>query len=173
MNDLIKLVKPALYLKDEYINLLRELKVAGEELIPWSLQMDSFDFEGMVNDLTGFSKGVGLPDGYVPVSVFWLTDENNRILGVIDIRHQLNDSLKYRGGHIGYGIRPTERKKGYATAMLHLCLKECERLGIKRVLITCSKSNVGSAQTIIHNGGILESENDEDGVVFQRYRIKL
>ena len=145
----------------------------GEELIPWSLNVDTDDFDLMIEKLDDYCSGIGLPDGYVECSVFWLINENNRIIGAIDIRHRLNDYLKFRGGHIGYGIRLSERKKGYAGEVLSMALKQCEIIGLPKVLITCAKSNAGSAKTILKNGGILDSEDTDDGEVFQRYWIDL
>ncbi|MBQ0102258.1 MAG: GNAT family N-acetyltransferase, partial [Firmicutes bacterium] len=70
-------------------------------------------------------------------------------------------------------IRPSERRKGYATAMIGLALDECRKLGIDRVLMCCDKNNVGSAKSIIRNGGVLENEVEEDGGITQRYWIQL
>lgn len=98
---------------------------------------------------------------------------NNKIIGTIQIRHYLNDDLLLHGGHIGYGVRPSERRKGYATKMLALALEECKNLGIGRVLITCDKTNLGSARTIQKNGGVLENEITENGGIFQRYWIDI
>lgn len=114
-------------------------------------------------------------NGKVPDSVFFLLDEeNDRLLGAVNIRHYLNDYLLREGGHIGDGIRPSERRKGYATKMIGLALNECKRLGIDKVLITCNKDNIGSAKSIINNGGILENEIvNEDGELEQRYWITL
>jgi predicted acetyltransferase len=78
------------------------------------------------------------------------------------------------GGHIGAGIRPSERRKGYATAMISLALEECKKLGIKNVLITCDKSNIGSAKSIMNNGGVLESIIiNPKGIEVERYWINL
>lgn len=96
---------------------------------------------------------------------------DQRVVGMIDIRHKMNDYLQQFGGHIGYSIRKSERRKGYATQMLALGLEECEKIGIERVLIMCDKDNIGSAKTIQNNGGILENEVMEDGVLIQRYYI--
>lgn len=113
-------------------------------------------------------------DGRVPTSVFFLLDEErNRLLGAVDIRHYLNEFLLREGGHIGDGIRPSERRKGYGTEILRLALIECRKLGIERVLVTCYKDNVGSAKAIQKNGGVLENEYvNEDGKVDQRYWIR-
>lgn len=112
-------------------------------------------------------------DGKVPDSVFFLLDEErDRLLGAVNIRHYLNDFLLQQGGHIGDGIRPSERRKGYGTEILRLALLECKKLGIDRVLVTCDKDNIASAKAIKNNGGVLENEflNDE-GVLEQRYWI--
>ena len=108
-------------------------------------------------------------------SVFFLLDEDrDRLLGAVNIRHYLNDYLLREGGHIGDGIRPSERRKGYATEMVRLALIECKKLGIDRVLMVCDKENTGSAKSILKNGGVLENEFvDEDGNVEQRYWIDL
>lgn len=169
----IRIIEPYVNLKNEYLGMISEWKESGEELIPWSLNLENRDFNLLVEKLNGYSKGIGLPDGFVECSTFWLINENNRILGAIDIRHRLNDYLLFRGGHIGYGIRPSERRRGYASSMLSFALKECKTVGLSKVLITCSKSNSGSARTIIKNGGILESEDSDNGEIFQRYWIDL
>lgn len=111
----------------------------------------------------------------VPDSVFFLLDtERDRLLGAINIRHYLNDDLLMEGGHIGDGIRPSERRKGYATEMIRLALIECRKLGIDKVLMTCDKDNIGSAKSIINNGGILENEFiNSNGVIEQRYWITI
>ena len=76
--------------------------------------------------------------------------------------------LKF-GGHIGYGVRPTERRKGYGTKMLAFALEKCHGFGIKKALVTCDKSNNASRKTILKNGGILENEQpEENGNILQR-----
>ena len=111
----------------------------------------------------------------VPNSVFFLIDEErNRLLGAVSIRHYLNEAMLQTCGHIGDGIRPSERRRGYATEMLRLSLIECKKLGIDRVLLICDKANIGSAKTIIRNGGVLENEIvNESGTAMQRYWIDL
>lgn len=94
-------------------------------------------------------------------------------MGAVNIRHYLNDALRKTGGHIGDGIRPSERRKGYATAMIALALEECKRLGIRKVLMCCDKENIGSAKSIVKNGGILENEVEAEGHIEQRYWIQL
>lgn len=111
----------------------------------------------------------------IPDSTFFLYDEQrDKLLGAINIRHYLSEYLIHYGGHIGDGIRPSERRKGYATLMIKMALVECIKLGIDRVLMTCDKDNVGSAKSIMNNGGVLDSEIvNQDGNIVQRYWINL
>lgn len=98
-----------------------------------------------------------------------------KILGMIQIRHYFNDYLRRFGGHIGYSVRPGERRKGYATRMLRECLPLCRDLGLIKVLITCLADNEGSRRTILSSGGIYEStvrEPDEKANL-ERYWIYL
>ena len=170
---LIKLTK-------EYYNQLSEMidewkldqEVNHTNHSPWSIfKNDYHDFDNYLENLE-----VKEPiDGKVPSSVFFLLDDDrNILLGAVDIRHYLNDYLLQCAGHIGDGIRPSERRKGFATEMIRLALLECKQLGITKVLMVCDKINIASAKSIIKNGGILENEFvDEKGKVNQRFWIKL
>lgn len=112
-------------------------------------------------------------DRLVPDSTFFALDiERNIFVGAVNIRHALNERLLLKGGHIGDGIRPSERRKGYATEMIHLALKECKKLGIDKVLMVCEKNNIGSRKSIIYNGGVLENEVEVDGEILERYWIE-
>ena len=139
---------------------------------PWAIfKNDYHDFDYYLKNLEHKEP----IDGKVPDSVFFLLDiERNILLGAVNIRHYLNDYLLKYGGHIGDGIRPSERGKGYGTEMIRLALIECKKLGINKVLMVCDKDNIASAKTIINNGGKLENEIiDEDGDTNQRYWIEL
>lgn len=173
MEEDLMLVKPTEALKEQYLEMMEEWKRYEEEIIPWSLNFDPTRFDLLVKTLEGYSKGEGLEKGYVESTTFWLINKSCRILGAIDIRHRLNENLLFRGGHIGYGVRPSERQKGYATKMLSLALQACKTMGIQRVLITCAKDNAGSVRTIVNNSGVLDSEGIDNGECFQRYWINL
>ena len=139
---------------------------------PWAIfKNDYHDFDYYLEHL----ELKGAAGDRVPDSVFFLLDEDrDRLLGAVNIRHYLNDALLKEGGHIGDGIRPGERRKGYATEMIRLALIECKKLGIDKVLMTCSKDNIGSARSIVKNGGVLESEFvNSDGDIEQRYWISI
>ncbi|MGB3368973.1 MAG: GNAT family N-acetyltransferase, partial [Acidaminobacteraceae bacterium] len=99
--------------------------------------------------------------------------EDNKLVGIISIRHILNDFLYIHGGNIGYSVRKSERKKGYATEMLSIALGECLNMEMDRALLTCDKENIGSMKTIINNGGKLENELLEGDRVTQRYWIEV
>ena len=98
---------------------------------------------------------------------------DKKIVGNIQIRHQLNEKLLIYGGHIGDSVRPSERRKGYATEQIRLALLKCKELGIDRVLMDCDKNNIGSAKSIQNNGGILENEIYVEDELIQRYWISL
>jgi predicted acetyltransferase len=112
---------------------------------------------------------LALPD-QVPSSTFWLVD-GDQYLGRVDIRHRLNKSLTWYGGHIGFEIRLSARRKGYGRLALQLGLAECRRLGLHRVLVTCDATNVASRRIIEANGGILEDVIDLDAQGTQGMRF--
>ena len=107
----------------------------------------------------------------VSASTFFMVDDNDFIIGMVNIRHTLNDKLLFHGGNIGYSIRPTERGNGYAKIALFLALKECFSLGLTRVLITAEDNNVPSYRTIEALGGVMENKVLDDGKYFRRYWI--
>ena len=139
---------------------------------PWAIFSDHTDF----NDYIIKTKERENPKDprYVPASTYYAYDIDNDIMvGAVNIRHYLNESLLFNGGHIGDGIRPSRRNMGYGKEMIRLALIECKKLGIDKVLMVCDKSNIASAKTIIKNGGILENEVEDDGIIIQRYWITL
>lgn len=102
------------------------------------------------------SKGVDLPQGYVPQTVYWLYIDSKPV-GMGKLRHYLNDSLRVHGGHIGYCIRPTERGNGYGTMILGALLDKAREKGIDAALLTCNADNIPSRKVIEGNGGTLEN----------------
>ena len=167
----LKLIKASNRYRQEISNMLDEWNATGEKIIPYAIRrLDYHDFAYYCDNLE-VKDTIG---GLVPDSTFFcLDEERDLIVGAVNIRHYLNEELLLNGGHIGDGVRPSERRKGIATQMIALALDECRKLGIKKVLMVCDKGNVGSAKSIQNNGGILENEIKVDGVVEQRYWIAM
>lgn len=113
-----------------------------------------------------------LPKGFVTATqFFYVRKTDNRLVGMIQVRHYFNDYLAEYGGHIGYSIRPSERRKGYATSMLNAVLPYCREIGLDKILITCIDGNIGSEKTIRNNGGVYESAVYEAGENFNLKRF--
>ncbi|MGM0844688.1 MAG: GNAT family N-acetyltransferase [Bacillota bacterium] len=168
------LIIPTIEFQEQYMDFYFEWKQSGEDMIPWVIQKDPSDFTAMLEFLENNSKGEKLPEGWVPDSTFWLVDSKEKVVGAVNIRHSLTENLLYTGGHIGYGIRPTERKKGFATQILSLSLEKARELGMARVLVVCDEGNIGSERTILKNGGVRDEDYiEEDGNVIRRYWISL
>ena len=169
----LKLIHPCPEYKAQITDMLDAwLQVeSAEEITPWSVaRLDHHDFDRYCTHLDIQSEG----NGFVPdVTLFCYDEQRNICVGAVNIRLALNERLARVGGHIGDGICPAERKKGYGTAMVALALEECRRRDLNRVLMVCEKENIASAKTIIRNGGVLENEVEDDGCVLQRYWIEL
>lgn len=167
----LKLVKLSAEYRGQLNEMMEEWTQTGENIVPYAIRrLDYRNFENYLENLEVKDTSGGL----VPDSTFFCLDEERNIfVGAVNIRHDLNEYLLRSGGHIGDGVRPSERRKGVATAMIALALEECRRLGMNRVLMVCDKDNVGSARSIQKNGGVLENEILDDGVWEQRYWIDL
>jgi predicted acetyltransferase len=148
--------------------LLRPLEVsdekqalqAHEELAP-----DDFEFlfvrqgeawPAYLERMESERLGVDLPEGWVPAT-FLVAEAEGQVVGRVSIRHGLNAHLAQVGGHIGYGVRPGFRRRGYATDILRQSLEFAASIGLDRVLVTCDVGNLGSATVIERCGGVLEN----------------
>lgn len=170
---MIELVRLTSEMESQYNSFIKEWRDTGETIVPMSSDLKALSFSEFLRNLAAYETEDGCPENFVPGTTWFLVNEEGRILGAVNIRHRLNDYLLSFGGHIGYGIRKSERRKGYAATMLSLALGKAKALGIPRVLITCDKNNTGSARTIQKNGGVLENEVPEEGRITQRYWIDL
>lgn len=172
----LKLVRLSKKYKKQFMDMMEEWTQDIEQNhtnhSPWMIfRNDYHDFDNYLSNLEIKEE---TPDGRVPdTTLFCLDVKRDIFVGAVNIRHYLNEGLLATGGHIGDGIRPSERRKGYATAMISLALEECKKLVIKRVLICCDKDNIGSAKSIQKNGGVLENEVEDEGSITQRYWIDL
>lgn len=115
-----------------------------------------------------------VPAGMVPSDQFlYLRKADDCVVGMIQVRHQLNEHLSLVGGHIGYSVLPKERRKGIATEMLRNILPYCQKIGLSEVLLTCKKDNIGSRQVILANQGIYEGDIADTNEIHERYWIYL
>ena len=170
----LTLEEPNASLRDSYRGLVREFVDGGEPLVPFPLSFPHEDFSKFLERLSACARGEGLPPGFVAHSTYWLVLGGTEVVGVSNLRHQLTESLRREGGHIGYSIRPSARRNGYSTELLGKTLLRAAALGLSEVLITCDKTNEPSVRTILRNGGVLESEGyvPERKAVVLRYRIQ-
>ena len=172
--DEYMLVDPSKEYQNQYIDMITEWSATGEKMVPFVLQFDCVDFDKFLQELVNLKMSNDLGTDKVNSSTYWMVNTaSKKVIGAVNIRHRLNQSLLEIGGHIGYGIRPSERRKGHATRLLSLALVKANELGIKKALVTCDKDNIGSARTIINNGGILESEVSVNELEIQRYWIEI
>jgi predicted acetyltransferase len=170
----LKLVLPRLDHEKKIMDYKREFIENGDRLYGTGGLRNSENFNAWYNSFCNklneetVRKGLSPETTYLAISI-----DNSHLIGFVNIRHRLNDALMKSGGHIDYSVRMSQRNKGYAIEMLGLALKECTRLDIKKVLITCDKDNIASAKTIINNGGKLENEIKEKNKLTQRYWISV
>lgn len=150
----------------------REWLNKNESIIPSVIDVKNKTFNELKDKLILEEKEEIRKKGLVPAILYYLV-ENNRILGAIHLRHDLNDYLRNYGGHIGYGVRPSERQKGYSVLMLKMLLEIIKKSDLKRVLITCNDLNIGSSRTIEKCGGILENKLQNENELTRRYWIDL
>lgn len=117
------------------------------------------DFKDYLTSLVDYTNGENLPYGWVPFTTYWLF-VNNKPVGISRLRHFLNEQLREVGGHIGYAIAKSERKKGYGSEILRLTIEKAYEMNINNLLVTCSVTNFGSRKVIEKNNGILiDSKN--------------
>lgn len=171
---------PSFMHKQQYEEMMDEWEAFGGRLNPGALkrfdktQGKNISYEEWLTWIEEDRYENTCPSGSVPQQLFFLVDDTKRVLGAVSIRPHLNEELINSGGHMGGGIRPSERMKGYAKTMLSLSIPIAKSMGIDRLLITCDKDNVGSAKAIMYNGGLLENEFVEaSGNVILRFWIDL
>jgi predicted acetyltransferase len=169
----LELEAPGIGRIDSYRALIREFIVRGERLIPFVLDWPNADAAAFVERCAASARGEGLPEGFVPHSTFWIVEDGREVVGVSNLRHRLTESLRAEGGHIGYGVRPSARRRGVATELLRQTLARAHALGISEALVTCASTNEGSVRTILRNGGRLEGEAfvEKRGEVVRRYWV--
>ena len=169
---IVRLISPSIEFEASYRSYLAELGKIGERPIPWVLAWEAADFAALVMRLLSSQEADNVEDGFVEHVTFWMVDDERELVGVANLRLRLNKELVHSGGHVGYGVRPSMRNRGYATQLLAMTLHEAKRLGIRRVLVCCDQDNPASARVIRKNGGVFESEVEhQTGSMVDRYWI--
>ena len=173
MNDLI-LLKPSRAAESMIREYRQEYLDYGENHINGSCGLAHFDrFDEWLALVGSIEKERLSIDGVHASTFFSVRKSDGKIIGSIQLRHSLTDDLKKHGGHIGYGIRPTERRKGYGKQQLLLVLGVAKKMGIPKVMISCNQDNPASAHTIKSCGGILTEQNTYRGIAQLIYWITL
>lgn len=169
----VRLIEPSIQYKDSFLDMIQEWEQTGEKMVPFVLRMDTSDFSSYIDLLRNMETESTEGKKTVNSSTYWLVNDEDKVLGAVNIRHALNEHLLKIGGHIGFGIRPSERRRGYATRLLALALEKAKELGLGKVLVTCDEDNEASRRTIVKSGGVLENETFFNGKMVQRYWIEL
>lgn len=175
MGDLL-LVKPCKSMEEDVLAYKKEYFDHGEKHIHGSAGLARCDnYDIWLQKVQSYEKDDFIMD-YVNASTYFsVRKSDNKVIGTVQLRHSLSEELRKYGGHIGYGIRPSERLKGYAGEQLSLVMEEARKIGLRRVMITCDKDNLASAKVIQNNGGELEWEGiyEPTNEVIQIYWISL
>ncbi|MGO1987922.1 GNAT family N-acetyltransferase [Mammaliicoccus vitulinus] len=153
----------------EYIN---EWYENDESVVPWTT--DVKEHGGFQEMLVMQKEAINpIDEDFVKAKTFVLIVEQ-KIVGAVNVRYGLNDFLRNKGGHVGYGVRRSQRGKGYATKLLEYALVELREASVEKALVTCDENNYASAQVILHNNGV-ESDAfiSEDNEVTRRFWINL
>lgn len=173
MEDVVRLVYPNREYEYQALEYMKEMELNNSSYAGCAMLEQYLDnYSGWLDKLERFKNN---PDeGYSRSGTYFMVRESdNKILGFVDLRYDLTDFLFNYGGHIGYSIRPSERRKGYATKLLTMALEKYRELNIDKVLVCCNKNNIGSRKVILANNGIFENEVPKKGEIIQRYWINL
>lgn len=163
----LQLVRLSDRYRTQLMDMMDEWTQSGEKMIPYAIRKNDYhDFDRYLAGLDEVERGDMQDSTY-----FCLDVDRDIFVGAVNIYHFLNDEFRESGGYIGDGVRPSERRRGVATQMIALALKQCKELGITKVFMICDRENIGSSKSIRNNGGVLKREMDMDGAIVQKYWI--
>lgn len=172
-NMRISLIRPTKELEEKALDFKREFLAYGETVINGSELLDKSDnYDEWLKSVTDNTDGRTVNPDWVVTDTFFAIDRAGRIVGIIDLRHTLNDFLKDLG-NCGYSVRPSERRKGYATEMLRLLLNIASEAGLSEIHLSVERDNEPSVKTIVKNGGVYERSFEFAGKQADIYRIGL
>jgi len=172
---MIRLTVPSVEYAEKILDFKHELTMADESFSGCSYLEDYEDILTWIEKTKLHSDPETCPEDRTPASTFLaVREEDDRIVGIIDLRHNIKkEALRVWAGHMGYSVRPSERRKGYAKEMLRLNLDNARAIGIEKLLLTCNEDNIASEKTILANGGVLESIIEVNGKNIKRFWITL
>jgi len=170
---MVALIRPHERYRESFIAAVRELQPEGR-YTQYSPEHLAANFPAFIRELHGYEDRANLPAHLVPETLYWLV-EGDEFIGRVSLRHELNEQLRLLGGHIGYEIRPSQRRRGHGSAMLALVLPRARERGLTRVLLTCDADNLASKKIIERHGGVAETPYAPPGgrVAVLRYWIAL
>ena len=174
--DTIKLVLPAEGFLGQAWDYRRECEAADSDMDGCGPIDTSESARQWLADTRAYADPATVPEGKVQATQFLgIRESDGKLVGMLQVRHYFNEYLEKYAGHIGYSVRPSERRKGYAKEMLRLALPYCKSIGLDRVLIACEPGNPASRRTILANGGVYECTVHEPGedIDLERYWIGL
>jgi predicted acetyltransferase len=154
---------------------LMELGAGDNRFSGTSFGRGECDLQTFLQQCRDTEVGRTLPANKVPQSTYWLVSDGERVVGIVRVRHRLNEHLLQYGGHIGYYVRPSERGKGYGRLSLQLGLEQLRRLGVDRALLTVNPTNIISQRVVLANGGVQDGQGADpvSGEIVDRYWIDL
>ena len=175
---MIRLIAPSLNFYEQYKEMMDEWHEDGSRIAPWVLELPystEEEYTAMVHRVLEVERGENLGD-YAPSPTYWLYDDSSdQLLGAGNLRHWLTEEGRLCWGHIGYGIRPSQRRKGYAVLLLKLLLEKAAEQGISDVLLGAYEENIGSWKTMERCGAVhLKTVADpENGFPINQYMFHL
>ena len=174
--DELELVRPMPSYKNSAEGFKQEFYNCGEQVINGSALLDQMEYDEWLENTRRNNSPETVRSDWVVADTFFAVRKNDgRLIGTVDIRHNIdNGFLSKYGGHIGYAVRPSERRRGYATQILKMALAHAKSIGLTRVMLGCYSDNLASIKTIEKCGGVLtETKPYADGKPMNVYWIAL